>query len=104
MQRGLDCVPMARCIYPNGRQVSREASAHIIQPRSHGLIPACVERLSMAKFYGATESGGLEKHLTLHQGNSPLTEQTDDYYWFMDLPESELPPIAPADERTKDLP
>ena len=35
-----------------------------------------------------------------------VMERSDDYcataYWFMDRPESELPPIAPAAERMKD--
>src|SRR5665213_891387 len=37
-----------------------------------------------------------------------VMERTDDYcataYWFLDRPENGLPPIAPADERMKDLP
>jgi hypothetical protein len=46
--------------------------------------------------------------LAAHPTHSNVIERTDDYcataYWFMDTPESQLPPIAPADERMKDLP
>jgi Protein of unknown function (DUF2961) len=46
--------------------------------------------------------------LAAHPDWSNVMERSDDYcataYWFMDHPESELPPIAPAAERMKDLP
>ncbi|HUA64765.1 MAG TPA: glycoside hydrolase family 172 protein [Alphaproteobacteria bacterium] len=45
--------------------------------------------------------------LAAHPNWSNVMERSDDYcataYWFMDRPESELPPIAPAAERIKDL-
>jgi hypothetical protein len=46
--------------------------------------------------------------LAAHPNWSDVMERSDDYcataYWFMDRPESELPPIAPAAERMKELP
>lgn len=46
--------------------------------------------------------------LAAHPNWSDVMERSDDYcataYWFMDRPESELPPIAPAAERMQDLP
>jgi Protein of unknown function (DUF2961) len=48
------------------------------------------------------------EELAANPKRSNVMERSDDYcataYWFMDSPESELPPIAPVAERLKDLP
>ncbi|HEX3627912.1 MAG TPA: glycoside hydrolase family 172 protein, partial [Verrucomicrobiae bacterium] len=45
--------------------------------------------------------------LEAHPKRSNVMERSDDYcataYWFMNTPESELPPLAPVAERLKDL-
>jgi hypothetical protein len=68
-----------------------------------------MERDPSIKFMKAGDGKEFYTHaeLAAHPHWNNVIERSDDYcasaYWFMDRPESELPPIAPAAERMKDL-